>query len=196
MSETTVQYWDAAFRKNSGVSLGNTQAHEYADYFQKLETFAADFQDAESILDIGPGFGHFLAKHESKERYAIEVSPVGRKKIEALGVTVFAPKKVEEEIVDIVTCLSVVQHCSKDEVEVIFKDAAKALKDGGTFYVNGVDTGFDNDAAEKSFLRRRSRFSYSPQEIEALAKKNKLTVSKKMVYRLGRMNVWIFRLKK
>ena len=116
--------------------------------------------------------------------------------LKELGVTVFAPKNVEEEIVDIVTCLSVVQHCSKDEVEVIFKDAAKALKDGGTCYVNGVDTGFDNDAAEKSFLRRRSRFSYSPQEIEALAKKNKLTVSKKMVYRLGRMNVWIFRLKK
>ena len=185
------QFWDSKHRINSGSGLGRSTAQQYIDYFNKVGPFAEDLEDAESIIDIGPGLCNFLNAYPMKERYGVDISSVGRQKMESHGIKAYAPGQAPEEIADLATCLSVIQHCTADQVEAILFDIATALKPGGVFYANGVYTGCEN--ADESSLLKRARFSHSLDFIREICEEYGLAITDEHPYKGHGMQIWIIR---
>lgn len=193
-NEHVLKFWEHVHRRGSNVHLGNTHAKDYTSYFTQAGPFAADLKRARAVLDIGPGFGRFLVSQAAKECHAIDVSEVSRKRSEEQGATAHAPGKIGSGLADLVTCLSVVQHCDEPAFKTILADASRALRPGGVFYLNGVHGGHHTPSPEGKLSG--GRFSYSPARVRELAAEYGLGVEGEHVYRLGALEVWIFRLAK
>lgn len=188
------EFWDHAHSRGSTTRLGNTKAHQYTDYFSKAGPFAEDLLNADSVLDIGPGFGDYLRSATDKDRHAIDVSKVSRERVEGMGVTAYAPGEIGEEVVDLVTCLSVVQHCNLEAVELLFADAFRALRPKGHFYLNGVHGGHSSSDPRK--LLSAGRCSHSLDDVRELAELQGFQVVATHAYSLGSTGVWILYLAK
>jgi 2-polyprenyl-3-methyl-5-hydroxy-6-metoxy-1,4-benzoquinol methylase len=188
-NEHVLNFWEHVHRRGSNVHIGNTHAKDYTSYFTQAGPFAADLKRAKAVLDIGPGFGRFIEALPAKECHAIDVSEVSRKRSESQGAIAHAPGKIGAGLVDLVTCLSVVQHCDESAFKVILSDAARALRPGGRFYLNGVHGGHHTPSPEGRLSG--GRFSYSPARARELAAENGLSVVGENVYRLGALEVWV-----
>lgn len=192
--DTVREFWDVSHKRGSTLRLGRTSAAEHADYFGRVGPFAEDLHAAKAVLDVGPGFGFFLASLEGKKAYAIDVSSVSRDRVRAMGVQAFGPGEIGSSLVELATCLSVVQHCDEPAVGLILDDVARALVTGGSFYVNGVCGGHCRPTKEG--LLGGGRFRNEADRVIELAKSRRMSVSGDHRYRLGAVGVWILRFTK
>jgi predicted methyltransferase len=190
-AEGVAAFWDNAHQKGSTTRLGNTEAHQYTEYFSKVGPFAQDLASATAVLDVGPGFAAYLRSIEGKDRHAIDVSDVSRKRVEKMGVTAHEPGKVPAGIADLATCLSVIQHCMRPAAEMIFSDVFRALRQGGAFYLNGIFRGPVTSHTQRCL--RAGRCSYPAEVAKEIAEAAGFTLSSEHVYRLGSTGVWILR---
>ena len=192
MSEWTQHvedFWDGVHRRGSVVHLGGTKAEDYTSYFGKAGPFAEDFAKAGAVLDIGPGLCRYLEACKGKWRHAIEVSSVGRERVNSAGASAYEPGKVPADLSDLTTCLSVIQHCDELSTKVLIQDAARATRSGGRFYLNGVEGGHHTPSQEG--LLYGGRFSYGVERMLEIAKGNGFTEFGREVYKLGALTVWI-----
>jgi SAM-dependent methyltransferase len=185
-------FWDDAHRKGSSTRLGLTKAHQYGDYFSKVGPFGVDLNNARSVLDVGPGLGNYMRSVEGKERHAIDVSQVSRERMEGMGVKAYCPGEIGAGVADLATCLSVIQHCTREASDLVFADVARALRPGGKFYLNGICGG--HGSSNPTRLVTGGRCSYSPAEACELAERHGFVVTEQHVYSSGR--VWILYLTK
>jgi len=192
--EHVLNFWEHVHRRGSNVHIGGTQARDYTTYFSQAGPFAKDLERASGVLDIGPGFGRFLLSQPSKARHAIDVSEVSRRRSEEQGATAHAPGKIGASLVDLAACLSVVQHCDEPSFRIILSDAFRALRSGGVFYLNGIHGGHHTPSPEGKLSG--GRFSHTPARVRELATESGFDVQGEHVYRLGAIEVWVFRLAK
>jgi len=188
-SEHVLEFWEGVHKRGSNVHIGNTQAADYATYFSKAGPFAKDLAAAQSVLDIGPGFGRYLAAAQGKSKRAIDVSRLARERVRGMGVVAHAPGEIPAGVSDLATCLSVIQHCAEEAVGVIMSDSARALRSGGRFYLNGVHGGHHTPSPEGRL--HGARFSYSLDYMKELAGQNGFSVIGEHSYRVGALGVWI-----
>jgi hypothetical protein len=106
-----------------------------------------------------------------------------------MGVEAHAPGEVPADVSDLATCLSVIQHCAEEAVDVIMSDAARALRSGGRFYLNGVHGGHHTPSPEGRLSG--ARFSHSLDFMKKLAAKKGFSVVGEHDYRVGALGVWI-----
>jgi predicted methyltransferase len=135
--------------------------------------------------------GRYLASLENKARHAIDVSGVSRDKARALGALAYAPGEITAVGTDLATCLSVIQHCNRDSVKVIFADAFRALRQGGHFYVNGVQAGAGTNDGDQWELLRRARFSHSLEVSSGIAEEAGFKVHGVHTHKVGSLHVWV-----
>jgi 2-polyprenyl-3-methyl-5-hydroxy-6-metoxy-1,4-benzoquinol methylase len=189
------KFWDEAHRKGSPTRLGLTEAHQYGEYFSKAGPFGVDFNNALGFLDVGPGLGAYMRSiPEGKDRHAIDVSRVSRLRMEELGVKAYKPGEIGVGVADLATCLSVIQHCTKEASDLIFADVARALRPGGKFYLNGICGG--HASSHPTRLVTSGRCSYTPAEACALAERHGFEVLEQHVYKGGSTTIWILYLTK
>jgi SAM-dependent methyltransferase len=184
------KFWDKAHQRGSGPHVRPKGPHRYTEYFELAGPFQEDVNASSAVLDIGPGMGQFLDSLEGKEKYAIDVSSVSRERTRRMGGQAFEPGKIGAGVVDLATCLSVVQHCDLEASRLIFSDASRALRPGGLFYLNaihGVSKG------EPMSLLSRGRFAHDLDELIELAG---FSVAGKHTHRVGNAHFWILRLVK
>jgi len=193
-TEHVLQFWEGVHKRSSNVHIGNTNAIDYVNYFEKVGPFARDLQKATSVLDVGPGFGRFLNDQRSKDKHAIEISELGRSRLAERGVKACAPGEIGSVGVDLAACLSVVQHCDEPAFKVILADTFRALRPGGRLYMNGIHGGHHTPSPEG--LLHGGRCSYSPARVRELAAEAGFGVENDHVYRLGATEIWVFRLRK
>jgi SAM-dependent methyltransferase len=185
------EFWEGVHKRGASVHIGNTQAEDYTTYFSQAGPFVSDLERSKAVLDIGPGFCRFLDALKGKARLAVDVAETSRDRARGVGAEAFAPGDVGAGVADLVTCLSVIQHCDEPSTKVILADAARALRSGGAFYLNGVFGGHHTPSPEG--LLHGGRFSYSPDRMRELLQESGLAVDGEHVYKIGALTVWIFR---
>jgi hypothetical protein len=140
-SPLTASFWDEAHLARSIPLLGDTRAEHYAQVFDTVGPFSLSAATAPSVLEIGPGLARWLQSLPTTTmRRAIEISPVNRSKLSALGITAYPPSDVpiEEPVAELAVALSVFQHCTDTQVEELLAIVHRALRPGGSFYCNGI----------------------------------------------------------
>jgi SAM-dependent methyltransferase len=137
----TASFWDEAHLERSIPLLGDTQAEDYAKVFDQVGPFSHEVANARSVLEVGPGLARWLQSLAGGvTRRAIEISPVNRAKLAALGITAYPPEDVPiaDPVADIAVALSVFQHCKDPQVEDLLEVAHRALRPGCSLYCNGI----------------------------------------------------------
>jgi hypothetical protein len=138
----TAEFWDDAHRRSSSNLLGDTTAEDYGRLFNQVGPFDHDVGWASSVLELGPGKGNwFRSLRSGVATFAVEISPVNRKKLADAGLCCNAYAEQDwhhTDCADMAVALSVFQHCDDSTVERLLAVCRRALRVGSALYCNGV----------------------------------------------------------
>jgi len=160
------KYWDEKHTAMDPAYLSSGTIDGLARCFTGSD-ICATIKGARAVLDIGPGLGRILGElPDSVTKYAIEVSPAGRARFAAAGITCFSPYDTPQPLwVDVAWCVSVIQHCDAAAVERTLAWVGTALRKDGRFYLQGVLDTIDMTDAQRLAA---GRFSHDvPVELAA-----------------------------
>ena len=153
------KYWDEKHTAMDPACLSSGTIDGLARCFTGSD-ICATVKSARTVLDIGPGLGRVLGElPDSIAKYAVEVSPAGRARLAAEGVTCFSPYDEPRALeADVAWCVSVIQHCDDAAFARTLEWAGTALREGGRFYLQGV---LDDAVATDADRLAAGRFSHA-----------------------------------
>ena len=196
-------FWDDVHRTRWVPSLGETTFDEYVEYLSGAGPFREELADAQAVLDVGPGFGKFLAgcQELGKRCFAVEISAENRTTLGLRGVLSWAPGEFARSNaainMDVATCISVMQHCNEAMVLTLLRDVYAALRSDGVFYANGIINHQMRTQTDAENTRGGSH-SYTLHDIQRMATAAGLVLagSKQYPHPDFNIDVWIARMVK
>ena len=141
MSKETQAFWESIHKRGLVEYLGDGEFEFATRGFRNTSEFMNRYNSAESYLDIGPGFGHAIFGSGAKQKAVADISSEAMSKITSRDPLIRAYHIYSDpptESYDLITCISVVQHCDKQALDNLIAFGKSALSSDGLFYIEGV----------------------------------------------------------
>lgn len=189
----SVQFWDDVHSLGKVAHIGNASYDDNINFMSIVGDINGQIQRARAIMEIGPGLGNFIKNVPCAWKAIIDISPVNVQKMAAYVNRAYLTGEPIGEQYDIVTCISVIQHCNYGQVDRILKTAGCIMRTGASMYVNAI---VDSVDMGEQFNTVAGRHSHDINRFESMAKCHGLRIAHRYEYSVPNFKAWIARLEK
>jgi len=139
--EEVSKFWDNIHKNRLIEYLGDGDFTVATRGFNRTPDFLDNYKNSQAYLDIGPGFGHAILQSDAKVKGVADISLAAIQNIQGKDSNIegfLISDLPPNDKYDLITCISVVQHCNKEALKNVIGFAYEALAPNGTLYIEGV----------------------------------------------------------
>lgn len=139
-------FWDNAHKRADAGLVADHKVDKFKEMYYRAglwSWFVEDLHHAMRVLDIGPGYAEVLRDDlcASKDKFAVEISPVNRARLADWGITAVAPGEGLPSlagVIDMAWSTSCFNHCHPEMLDILVQQLSSLLKFGGVAYLENV----------------------------------------------------------